>query len=82
MVGDYVYLLGEPKHSKFDFDWIGPHQIRQIYENLNIEIEIKTNKFNFIEINSILSNRIQNILLTRITRSSNKFCTRNAQKKS
>lgn len=40
-VGDDVYLLREPKTSKFDSQWLGPYKITQVFNNTNVEIAHK-----------------------------------------
>nr|XP_012151327.1 PREDICTED: uncharacterized protein LOC105663898 [Megachile rotundata] len=39
-VDDVVYLLKEPRISKFDCDWIGPYRINRMFNDLTAELEL------------------------------------------
>ena len=52
-VGDFVYLLREPKNSKFELTWTGPYRITRIIDDLNAEIELRSNKFKIVHWNKL-----------------------------
>lgn len=52
-VNDFVYLLREPKRSKFDCDWLGPYKINQMLNNLTAELTLGKNKFKIVHTNKL-----------------------------
>lgn len=52
-VDDDVYLLREPRHSKFDAHWDGPYKIAQLFGDLNAEIIINKNKRKIVHTNKL-----------------------------
>ena len=52
-VGDDVYLLREPKTSKFDSSWLGPYKILKMFNDLNAEIGIGHNKTKIVHVNKL-----------------------------
>ena len=52
-VGDFVYLLREPKNSKFVSTWTGPFSVTRIFGELNAEIELRSNKFKIVHWNML-----------------------------
>lgn len=53
LVGDDIYLLREPKTSKFDSTWLGPYKIIRTFNNLNVEIAIGPNKTKIVHMNKL-----------------------------
>ena len=52
-VDDDVYLLKEPKTSKFDCNWLGPYKISRVFDDLNVELIIGINKYKIVHTNKL-----------------------------
>ena len=51
-VGDYVYLLKEPRVSKFDAHYIGPYILEQLGKS-NAQIRITQNKIKIVHLDKL-----------------------------
>lgn len=54
-VDQYVYLLKEPKKSKFDPQYRGPYKIIRMLENNNVELEVENGKKRIVHMNKLKS---------------------------
>ena len=45
-IDDNVYLLKEPKPSKFDCNWLGSYKISRVLDDLNVKLILGINKYN------------------------------------
>ena len=52
-VNDDVYLLREPKTSKFDSNWTGPYKIIRMHDDLTIEIAITAQRSKIVHANKL-----------------------------
>lgn len=52
-VDDDVYLIKEPKTSKFDYNWLGPYKISRVFDDLNVELILGINKYKIVHTNKL-----------------------------
>lgn len=52
-INDYVYLLHEPRISKFDPQWNGPYKITRLFNDLNVEIAINQSRTKIVHTNKL-----------------------------
>lgn len=51
--GDHVYLVKEPKTSKFDSAWVGPYEVARVFNDFTAEIIIGINKVKIVHVNKL-----------------------------
>lgn len=52
-IDDHVYLLHEPRTSKFDPQWNGPYKITRLFDDLNAEIAINQSRMKIVHTNKL-----------------------------
>ena len=52
-IGEYVYLIKEPRISKLDDHYVGPYLVTNLFSNNNVEIEVKTGEKKIVHRNKL-----------------------------
>ena len=55
-IGDKIYLLKDTKNSKLENEYSGPYTITQIFNDLNVEIDLGNGKRKIVHFNKLTTN--------------------------